>query len=267
MDDKELKEILEQLEAQGWNPRVCDVAVPVITSAVPCGEPTMLGDEGVEEWRLWPKELLKEIRAVVIRIKGNSMINAGLVDGDEVLVEITSSVSDGDVVAVMLNNESTVKMLAHDEDGNLWLVPANDDFDAIAVDDDMDLLIAGVVTRVMKRAPRQPFSELMRSINRTRRKQTSTGRPKGKQMGSLFTETCTAEQRERLYDAIRGQRGKDAVLLLKMACEAEWLTEMPSYADAKKVFGNIGAKSNYYDYRDLAMTEEEITWAKLQLTI
>ena len=59
MDEQELREVLRLLEAQGWEPHPCDTELPVLTTSVSCGLPTALGDEGVEYWLPWSRELLR----------------------------------------------------------------------------------------------------------------------------------------------------------------------------------------------------------------
>jgi len=48
MDEKELKAIFEQLETEGWQPRLCDTNLPFYDRSVPCGEPNEIGDDTSE---------------------------------------------------------------------------------------------------------------------------------------------------------------------------------------------------------------------------
>lgn len=65
-----------------------------------------------------------------LRIRGTSMINAGILDGDVVIVRRTNAVQDGDIVVALLEDEATVKRLYRESDG-FRLQPENDAFDPI----------------------------------------------------------------------------------------------------------------------------------------
>ena len=265
MDEKELKEVMALMEAQGWNPRLCDTAIPVLSTRVACGNPTELGDEVVEEWRPWSSEIMKLAKGVVVYVQGDSMRDAGYVEGDQVVVELDQTPHDGDVVAALVDGACVLKAFMRDDQRRPWLVPQNPDYEAIAYNEECGFTIIGIVRGFYNRSRRLSMGSMMGYINRARA--AKKGRPQGKSIDSLFSEHCSPKQRDRLCEAIKGLKGKDAVLLIKEAYDAGWLKELPSYAEAKKVFGDIGAKSNYYVYRDLTMTDEEIKWAKHMLKL
>ena len=110
MTSQELKELFQSLEAQGWKPLLCDTPVPYYESPVVCGEPTGVGDI-VEETRMLPKEFLSMQPEFIVTVRGDSMKDAGIVEGDAVKVETGVSIHDGDIVLVAV---------FHDE-GNLLL--------------------------------------------------------------------------------------------------------------------------------------------------
>lgn len=266
--------MMRLLEEQGWQPRACDVEVPVYDNQVPCGQPSDVGDVVVERHLSLPRAIVRNIKAYVITAKGESMVDMGINDGDEVLVELCETADDNEAVLVTLDGEMMIKLFVRDSDGDVWLVPRNRAFNPIHVLEGMELSIRGRVLKVMKDTLRAPFGEIQAIISEAakRERQTATetkakGRPKAKELESLFAEKCTTEQRERLIEALQRHKGKELMLLLNMAYNMGWLTEMPSYVGVKKLNKDIGAKSNYYDYRFVKMTEEEIAWAKLVLGI
>ncbi len=62
----------------------------------------------------------------VLKVQGDSMVDAGILDGDMVVIEQSSSASDGDIVVALIDNdEATLKYLHHDKDGDILLIPAN----------------------------------------------------------------------------------------------------------------------------------------------
>jgi repressor LexA len=76
-----------------------------------------------DTWDL-PKELVGEGTLFRLRVRGDSMINAAIADGDMVVMRQQSHVQSGDIVAAMLDGETTVKTFQR-VDGQVWLIPHN----------------------------------------------------------------------------------------------------------------------------------------------
>ena len=167
---KDFEKLLESLERAGWHPMVCDTPVPFYDNDVMCGKPNGVGDV-VKEMRMIPHELLAMQPEFVVKAKGDSMKDANIVDGDLLQVVTDVQVSDGDIVMVWLDGEYTIKTYCEDEEGHPWLVPQNEDYDPIRLDDYDDAMVVGVVKRVTKRAPRVAYRSCMRIINKARAKQ------------------------------------------------------------------------------------------------
>ena len=92
--EKEVKEVLRLLEEAGWQPMVCDTAVPYFDCGVPAGIPQMVGDyEG--DCIMLPKGLTTYEPIVVIKVRGESMCGAGIENGDMVTLQLDSNVEDG----------------------------------------------------------------------------------------------------------------------------------------------------------------------------
>ncbi len=81
-----------------------------------------------------------------LRVKGESMINAGILDGDIVIVEQCPSADNGDIVVALVGEEATVKRF-YKEDGHFRLQPENDEFEPIIVD---ECAIAGKVKALIR---------------------------------------------------------------------------------------------------------------------
>lgn len=81
-----------------------------------------------------------------LRIRGSSMINAGILDGDLVVVRKQASADNGDIVIALLNDEATCKRLSRNN-GQIWLLAENDDYDDI---DGTGAVILGKVTAVIR---------------------------------------------------------------------------------------------------------------------
>ena len=78
-------------------------------------------------------ELLPNAETFMLNVKGNSMINAGIFDGDQLIVERCSTAYDGEIVVALVDDSATVKRF-YKEDGYYRLQPENDEMDPIIVD-------------------------------------------------------------------------------------------------------------------------------------
>ena len=97
-----------------------------------------------------PEMLIGKNRAYVLRVKGDSMIDEQIRDGDFVIVEDRKTAENGEMVIALLNNEEvTLKMLFR-QDGRIRLQPANRKMEPLIIDS-ADLKIRGVVVGIMRR--------------------------------------------------------------------------------------------------------------------
>ena len=165
---KEFVALLEKLEKAGWHPMMCDTPVPFYDNDVMCGLPNGVGDV-VKEVRMLPKELLAMQPEFLVRAKGDSMKDANIMDGDILQVVTDVSPSYGDIVMALLDGDYTVKTYCEDEEGRAWLVPQNEDYTPIKLEDYDDVMIVGVVKQVTKRAPRVAYNSCMKIINKAKR--------------------------------------------------------------------------------------------------
>ena len=113
------------------------VNVPLI-GTVAAGEP-ILAVENIESYFPVPAELMPNEPSFLLRVKGESMINAGIFDGDQVLVKQQSTASDGDIVVALVDDSATVKTF-YKEKGYCRLQPENDTMDPIIIHGDIQIL-------------------------------------------------------------------------------------------------------------------------------
>ena len=106
------------------------VQVPMI-GTVAAGLP-ILAEENIEEYFPIPAELLPNSQTFMLRIKGNSMINAGIFEGDRVIVEQTPTAENGDIVVALIDDSATVKRF-YKEGDHYRLQPENDTMEPIIV--------------------------------------------------------------------------------------------------------------------------------------
>ncbi len=120
------------------------VNVPMI-GQVAAGQP-LLAQESIENYFPIPMEFMPNKQTFMLKVQGESMINAGIFDGDMVLVEQTSVASDGEIVVALIDDGATVKRFFK-EDRFYRLQPENDFMDPIIT---TDVSILGKVIGVFR---------------------------------------------------------------------------------------------------------------------
>ena len=114
--------------------------IPVI-GVVTAGVPILAveNQEGTMSWDGDPS-------CFALRVRGDSMINAGILNGDKLVVKPQRIADDGQIVVAMLEDEATVKRLRR-RNGQIWLMPENPDYDPI---DGTNAQIIGLVKAVVR---------------------------------------------------------------------------------------------------------------------
>ena len=106
------------------------VNVPIV-GQVAAGEP-ILAEQNITNYFPIPIEFMPNNETFLLTVKGESMINAGILDGDMVLVESTSVASNGEMVVALVDDSATVKTF-YKEEGIYRLQPENDTMEPIIV--------------------------------------------------------------------------------------------------------------------------------------
>lgn len=106
--------------------------VPIIGN-VAAGQP-LLAVENIENYFPIPVELLPNAETFILNVKGESMINVGIYDGDQILVQQQSDARNGDIVVALVEDSATVKTF-YKENDHIRLQPENDTMDPIIVND------------------------------------------------------------------------------------------------------------------------------------
>lgn len=106
------------------------VNVPIV-GHVAAGEP-ILATENIENYFPIPVEYMPNEETFMLKVKGESMINAGIFNGDNVLVKKQLNAENGDIVVALVDDSATVKTF-YKEDGYYRLQPENDTMDPIIV--------------------------------------------------------------------------------------------------------------------------------------
>jgi repressor LexA len=118
--------------------------IPLV-GRIAAGNP-ILAEQEVEEVLPLPESIVGKGDLFLLQVKGDSMIDAAICDGDFVVIRAQKSAEKGEIVAAMIDGEATVKTWSKKE-GHFWLLPANDNYAPIPAD---NAEILGKVTAVLR---------------------------------------------------------------------------------------------------------------------
>lgn len=202
MDKQELKELCALLDEAGMRYELCDTPVPVSLTSVPCGSPTELGPEEIDDYILLPKALVGNHPEMFVPAIGDSMLDVGYEPGDLLRVRFGVEAKDGDSVVAMIDRTCMVKSLFTDEDGTHWLVPQNEKYDAIRLTEDMEVRILGVVVGVEKERVRASTRQMLQSVRRTKNKQRSASQLTEERVDKLIIQMGNEVRHARQWYAV-----------------------------------------------------------------
>jgi DNA polymerase V len=121
---------------------------PLFLSKVPAGFPSP-ADDYLEGKLDLNEHLIKHKAATFfVRVTGDSMLGAGIHDGDLLIVDRALEAQDNSVVVAVVNGEFTVKRIKR-EHGRVWLLPENEKFQPMEMREGSELEVWGVVTNVI----------------------------------------------------------------------------------------------------------------------
>lgn len=139
----ETLEKLGMIERDPTKPRaieICDdsfqmvrkemVSLPVV-GTVAAGQP-ILAQQNIESYFPVPAEFVPGGESFVLKVKGDSMINVGILDGDQIFVKCCNAATNGDIVVALVEDSATVKTFYKEAD-HIRLQPENDSMDPILV--------------------------------------------------------------------------------------------------------------------------------------
>ena len=118
-----------------------------IVGSVPCGSP-QYEEENIEEYISLPTAIFGKGDFYILHASGDSMVDAGIDDGDLVVIRKQNYADDGDIVVALVDNQNTLKTFYRDEQGRkIILHPENESMDDIVVD---NCYIQGIACHVIK---------------------------------------------------------------------------------------------------------------------
>ncbi|WP_420820308.1 transcriptional repressor LexA [Specibacter cremeus] len=122
-----------------------DTAFVPLVGRIAAGGP-ILADQVVDDVMALPRQLVGNGELFMLRVAGDSMVDAAICDGDWVVVRQQNTASNGDIVAALLDDEATVKTFRQ-RDGHTWLLPQNTRYEPILGDNST---IMGKVVSVLR---------------------------------------------------------------------------------------------------------------------
>ena len=106
-------------------------SIPVV-GTVAAGTP-ILAQQNIDSYFPLPVEYTPNAQSFILKVKGDSMINAGIFDGDMIFVEQSNTARNGDIVVALVDDSATVKTF-YKENGRIRLQPENDDMEPFYFD-------------------------------------------------------------------------------------------------------------------------------------
>lgn len=142
-------DVISDFEFPALNPKLLEL--PLFSSRVPAGFPSPAEDH--VEKRLDTNDFLidQEDATFFVTIQGESMLDVGLLPGDKAVVDRSKTPVIGDIILAVVNGEYTIKTLSRKKDGSPRLLPANDKFKPIEIEEGMTFEVWGVVTGSFRR--------------------------------------------------------------------------------------------------------------------
>jgi len=144
-DDSPHSAAASELAAAGEGQGSAPTYVPLV-GRIAAGGP-VLAEQAVEDVFPLPRELVGEGTLFMLKVVGDSMVEAAICDGDWVVVRQQPTAENGEIVAAMIDGEATVKTYKR-RDGHIWLMPHNPAYEPIPGD---DATVLGRVVSVLRR--------------------------------------------------------------------------------------------------------------------
>ena len=133
---------IEIVEFEAYTP---DIQIPVV-GEVAAGRP-ILATENIEEYVPLPKNMFNRGEMFILKVVGESMINAGILNGDQIIVRMQNVAENGEIVVAMIDGCATVKRF-YKEKTRIRLQPENDTMSPIYAE---DVQIVGIVVGLLRK--------------------------------------------------------------------------------------------------------------------
>lgn len=143
-DQSERQQAIEEAEANSNVVTGAFRRIPLV-GQIAAGIP-ITAEQNIDEWLTLPESLVGKGDVFLLKVKGDSMIDAAICEGDYIAVRQQATADNGDIVAAELDGEATVKVFKQ-RDGHTWLLPQNSAYEPILGD---HAKVMGKVTAVFR---------------------------------------------------------------------------------------------------------------------
>lgn len=242
--------IWRMLEEQGWKPSCEFEEITLYENMVHCGDPTSVGD--IEGRRI---KVLKKIAEhgtqFAVIAKGDSMRDAGIFDGDVLMVRNQNTAEVGDIVLVCVEgDEMMIKNYMKDDDGVVWFVPGNDEYPPLCIKDYPMSFIVGKVVNVQHQHPRAPFNQCMKRI-----REAQKNKPRKREY--------TAEQLRNALKAVMevGLKNRHWYAVYRAMVDKEIVKDGDYNGFYEKLTDVLGNEAPTFNLRDI-QNMEQLSFAK-----
>ena len=143
-DQSERQQAIAEAEAESNVVTGAFRRIPLV-GQIAAGIP-ITAEQNIDEWLTLPESLVGKGDVFLLKVKGDSMIDAAICEGDYIAVRQQQTANNGDIVAAELDGEATVKVFKQ-RDGHTWLLPQNSAYEPILGD---NAKVMGKVTAVFR---------------------------------------------------------------------------------------------------------------------
>lgn len=235
--------------------------VTMVDQGISCGTGSDVGYPFQERLNIWELFLKKDDDAFIVQTFGDSMVEAGIENGDRVVFVKQPTYQSGDIVLAFVNGDARIKYY-HEKDGVVWLVPANAKYKPCRIEPTDDFYINGALVQIMKDVKR-PTMKIAKLVQDEEKKL-----PFMKLKKELPPELDSNRARAQLKVLMENQLLDDSwqpvakVPVWKLGGIADKLSEVLGIDDKWKFFGMLwnidknNLKNRWADAKDLEKEKE-----------
>lgn len=232
-----------------------DTPVPFYDMPVSCGKPLEMGNVAAM-MVMMPGELLGVKDVLCTVAGGDSMIDIGIMPGDALFFERACEYHSYDIVLAEIDGERLLKTFYIDENGDKWLVPANQKYQAIKLDGSMVVYFVGKLIGHLRSAPHQSVQsivERLRAAESVSAASAESGSTASKESFLLLVTQpeCADAVVSRLHELMAGKsKPRDLLMPVRAAVKAGVLRR-PTWMEFMTEFGSkMVSKTAYYYWTD-----------------
>lgn len=244
------------------------VTLPLFSSGLSAGLPEETQQQPLEYINLPVSIVDNPQESFVCIVSGDSMIGAGINNGDHLLINGSRQPGNGDVVAATINGEQVVKYFCRTPSG-IMLLPANPSYPILTITENDHFIVQGVVEWVFREVRHRnsmliPVGDEMATLPMVKYSHRGRSVPQFDQC--IVNKDHADKLKAVLHELIDHEKGRRAVLVIRCAMDLNLLLR-PTYRQLKAEFPNVGSESsvsqafsnNFFEFSDKETIKNVIT--------